>query len=549
MRRWIAVSAVILSLALLVAGCGSSSEPAGNTGAGRNPGSSGAAPDGGAAAPDSGVIRVAVSSDPSNWDMDFTQGDVVALSLNTNVYPYLFDHPLVPDNQEGFLVRDTTQLVGVYAEDYEISEDGTVWTVRLKQGLQFPDGTPVTAQAFRWSKERGLSFGANLSFAYGLIGIESPDQIEVVDDYTLRFHHDRFSSMQSYMHVIGSWFYNPELLTQHATGDDIWATQWQAKNPAVGGPYQVAEVVPGQRIVLEKNPYWPGEVANERVEILIVPSAATQYQMLQRGDIDLALGLGRRDAASMRGLEGIKVLSIPTIDQLYLVPNHQMPPFDNKFFRQAIAYAIPYDEIVNQIYSGDAIRGDSVVPNGMPGYTAAYAYQTDLAKARELLAASGVTDPRVTLTIVANNREHEEVALLIQSRLAEVGIAVDIDRLDPTAMAQQLTERRLAFALHGGIMWINDPEYLISANFLPDAYLNYGAFSHPRIDEIVAELAVTQDQAQRIALADEAQRILMDELAWIPLAQPNYLVAIRDDVTGFAYSHDQLFRLWTLSRR
>lgn len=495
------------------------------------------------------TIRVAVSNDPANWDMDFTQGDTVALSLNTNVSPYLFDHPLA-ETSEGYLTRDTGKVVGVYAEDYEVSDDGKVWTIRLKKDLKFPDGTPVTAHSFKWSKERGLSFNANLTFVYSLIGIQSPDQIEVVDDHTIRIHHERYSSMQPYMHVIGSWFFNPEQLRQHATGDDSWASEWQAKNPNAGGAYTVSEIVPGQRIVLDKNLLWPGNVANDRVEVLIVPSPATQLQLLKRGDIDLALGLGRREAASLRGEKGIKVLSIPTTDQLYLVLNHNMAPFDNKQFRKAIAYGIPYDQIINQIYGGDAQPARSVVPQGMPGYTDAYwTYNTDLEKARELLQSSGVKEPYLTLSIVANNKEHEEVALLIQSQLSQIGVKVDIDRVDPTAMSQKLVERKLPFALHEGIMWINDPEYLFSANFLPDAYLNYTGFSNKRVTAIVKESATIRDDERRIAMYNEAQQILMDELPWIPLAQPNYLVAMREELSGFAYSHDQLFRLWTLSKR
>lgn len=494
------------------------------------------------------VIVAAVPNAPTTWDYDFVQGDLVGLSLVKNVDPFLLDHPLV-DSGEGYLTLDTTQLVGVYGDTYTVSEDGLTWTITLKEGMSFPNGNPINAEAFRASKERGLNFQANVGFVYGTIGIPTIDHLTAVDDLTLELRHDSFSSLQPYMHAIGSFFYDPATWAEHGATDDPWATDWKSKNPGSGGPYSVAEVVDGQRIVLAKNPNWPGEVANEGVEVQIVPEEANRVLMLKRGDVDIAFGLSRRDVLALEGEPGIKVLSIPSTDAVMLVMHHGMPPFDNADFRKAIAYALPYNDIVEKIYQGNATSMRSIMPNGMPGYTDAYwVYDTNLDQARAALAASGVQNPTVQLSVEAGNSEHEQIALLVQATLAQIGITVEIQTLDTTTIAEQRAQRALPFLLHQGIAWINDPEYHFNLSLVPSGFLNFGDYSNARIEQIVTESAGIVDAAARFAAYDEAQQIGMEELPFIPLAQPNYVVAMRDNVQGYTYAADQVYRFWTMSK-
>jgi peptide/nickel transport system substrate-binding protein len=534
MRRMAVLLAIYV---VLLAACAAPVAPAADTGATPAP-----------AQQEPGALVVAVPNEPSTWDYDFVQGDLVGLSMVKNVDPFLLDHPIT-DSGAGYLTLDTTQLVGVYAESYTVSEDGLTWTITLKEGMTFPDGTPITAETFRASKERGLAFRANIGFVYGTIGIPSIDHLTVIDEMTLEIQHDRFTSLQPYMHAIGSFFYDPNTWAEHGTADEPWATDWKSKNPGSGGPYTVAEQVAGQRVVLERNPNWPGEVNNERVEVQIVPSEANRVLMLKRGDIDIAFGLSSRDVLSMQGEEGINVLSIPTTDAVMLVMHHGMAPFDNPDFRKAIAYALPYDAIIGSIYSGNATPMRSVIPSGMPGSTDAYwAYDTDLDQARAMLAASGVENATIELTVEAGVTEHQQIALLVQDALSQIGVTVNIQELDSTTIAEQRAGRNLPFLLHQGIAWINDPEYHFNLSLVPTGFLNFGDYNNPRIAEIVAESAQIVNAEERFAAYDEAQQIAMEDLPFIPLAQPNYVVAMRDNIQGYTYASDQVYRFWTISK-
>lgn len=498
---------------------------------------------------DPGTIVAAVANDPTTWDYDFVQGDLVGLSLVKNVDPFLIDHPTV-DSGQGYLTLDTTQIVGVYADSYTVSDDGLVWTMALKEGLQFPNGDPVNAEAFRWSKERGLAHKANIGFVYSTIGISSPDHLKVIDDYTLEITHDKFTSLQPYMHVIGSFFFNPIEVQKHVAGDDQWATNWKSKNPGEGGPYTVAEQIAGQRVVLVKNPNWPGEVKNERVEVQVVPSSANQLLMLKNGDIDIAYGLSRKEVLSLADTAGVKILSIPTTDATVLVLNHTMAPFDNADFRKAIAYTLPYGDIISGVYGGNATPMKSVIPAGMPGHTDSHwAYDTNLDKAKEALAASGVADAKVELYVEAGVTEHEQIALLVQNALQQVGVTVEIKPLDSTTIAEQRAKRALPFLVHQGIAWINDPEYHFNLSLMPDGFLNFGGYNNARIVEIVTQSSALVNAEERFAAYDEAQQIALDELPFIPLAQPNYVVAMRDNLEGYTYANDQVYRFWTMYKK
>lgn len=495
------------------------------------------------------TINVAVPNDPSNWDMDFVQGDLVGLSLAKSVDAFLFDHPPLR-TQHGYYILNTRKLAGIYAQSYTISDHGLLWTIKLKRGLKFPDGHAVTAQDFLWSKERGLAQKANLNFVYGLLGISKATQIKVVNPYTLQMRFSQYTPLQPYLQVISSWLSDPAIVKSHTTASDPWANGWMAKNPGQGGPYSVSEVVPGQRITLVRNPRWPGKVVNDKVVVRIVPSDADRILLLKKGDVDLAYGLTTREALSLKGSSGIKVLSIPTTDQVYLVMNFDKAPFNNLNFRRALAYAIPYSQIVKDIYSGNAVQDKSVLPKGMPGYSSKYwTYDTNLTKARQALAASRVQNPTIQLTIQSGVTEHEQIALLVQDALSKIGINVQIQKLDATTFSDQQSKHALAFTVTEGLAWINDPQYLFSLELVPSGYLNYGNYRNSQVVQIVNRSAKMLDSKKRTSAYLKAQQLAAQDLPWIPLAQPNYVVAMRQTLNGFLYANDQLYRFYTLTKK
>jgi peptide/nickel transport system substrate-binding protein len=233
--------------------------------------------------------------------------------------------------------------------------------------------------------------------------------------------------------------------------------------------------------------------------------------------------------------------------------NCTIPPFDKKEVRQAVAYATPYQDILDQIYLGQAGPAKSLVPTGMPtsdGSTNKYAL--DLDKAKQLLAAGGYPDgnglPEIKLTISADDVQREAVAILMKDSLGKIGMNVTIEKL-PYAQYNQLEQSsQLQMWTDEWISWVNDPYYHLFWLAQSTSPSNYPKFKSDRIDELITSMTLAPASAERDAGSKEMQAILIEESPYILLCQPNWIVYFRKDIQGYVYYNDELPRYYQLSR-
>jgi peptide/nickel transport system substrate-binding protein len=526
LRRRLAVPAILVSASLALAGCAA--------GGGETP------------APADSELRIGIPAYPGSWDQDFVAFDPVALALFKNVYPYMVDYGVT--EVDGGTILDTENIMPSWAESFT-SEDGQLWTLTLRDGVTFPSGNPMTADDVKWSKDRAFAAQANVVGVYSLIGLTSPDQIEVVDERTVTFQQDYPSALTPQIQAISLFVYDSVLMKEHATDEDPWAQDWAAQNPSDGGLFNASEFTAGQEIVLEANEDYPGDEgpAVDTIRLTVVSDPSAQSILLQNGDIDIALGLGRQQIADLDGVAGVKVISAPSNEILSIPLNTTMAPFDNVLVRQAVAYAIPYDDIISTVYGGDARRPLSVVPIDMPGYTEdAFPYDQDLEKAKELLDQAGVSGLSVELAYAAGNESQEQIAIVVQDALSKVGVTVTPTPLDPATLGERRTAKDLPMQITSGQAWVNDVEYLM-AGWTTGAFLNYANYSNPVVDANVTASHTITDQAERLALWSEIQEQFAADVPVIPLAQPNYNLPVRDNVQGFVQPVDGLLRMKFLS--
>src|SRR3954454_8999297 len=295
---------------VLVAAAGTSvmSSAAGAAGAatatGRRPGTAPAAA--------GGTIRIGIPSYPGSWDQDFVGFDLVALSLYKNTYPYMVDYGVT--DIDGARVLDTTNIVPSIAESWTPDADGKVWTLVLKDGLVFPSGNPLTADDVKWSKDRAFAAQANVAGVYRLIGLTTPEQVEVVDPKTVKFTQEFPSSLSPQIQAISMYVFDSKLAQENASADDEWAQDWMSKTPVGGGRFNVESAEPGQAIVLVANPDFAGTdpALVSRIEMPIIDNVGTRRLQLESGDIDIAMGLSRQDITDLASTEGITVISSPS---------------------------------------------------------------------------------------------------------------------------------------------------------------------------------------------------------------------------------------------
>jgi peptide/nickel transport system substrate-binding protein len=375
--------------------------------------------------------------------------------------------------------------------------------------------------------------------------------VTVLDDYTVQFHQAFASALTNPTQVIALYIFDSVLMKQHATAEDPWAKAWAAQNPTNGGIYNLTSYQPGSQIELELNTGYPlsayGAPARPfpKVIVEIIPDDASRLLQLERGAVDVAFGLSQQDTAQLAKRSGVTVLNVPS-DQYVSIPMlTTKAPFNDARVRQAMAWAVPYQEILDAVYQGQARRSTSVLPLGMPGHLdSGYPYYTDLAKAKSLLAAAGMSGGFTTsIGVSAGDQAQEEIAVLLKANLAQIGVTLNINELDPATLSQDQTDKSLPMQVTVGQLWVNDVQYLLSTSLLQGSFLNYADYSNPAVESIFKDLTATTSKPARLKLAAELQSVLAKDVPWLMLGQPNLQVPMRSDIEGWVEGPDELFRL------
>ena len=410
------------------------------------------------------------------------------------------------------------------AESWEISDDGSVYTFHLREGVMSDFGNEMTAEDVRWSLEKTMSGFTTGAFWISLAGLVSVDQIEVVDDYTLRvsgiFGDKLLPSLGSGWLVV----YDSTEVKKYATDEDPYANEWLNQNAAGFGPYRVVDFGPGgDEVTLEaRENYWGPQPALQRVIQRSVPDANSRLQLLLSGDVAFAAELTTLGVEQAKATEGVAVTRIPTTTGAFLALTYA-PPFDDLAVRAAIAQAIPYQDIVDVVFQGEATVWDSILIPPVPGYTNEFFRGYDIEAAAAVL--SGIDAP-LTLAYADGLPLDEEIAILVQNSLREAGFELNIEK-QPRATFDGRKYGRTG-ELQFFVDVIDTPGYY-DANYYGFIYggvggfLNWFGYENEALNAALAAMAdpATADEAIR-----ETQRIYAEDYPIYPIAW-----------TGLDYAH------------
>ncbi len=470
-----------------------------------------------------------------------------------NLYEPLIAQVLQPRG-EGELVG-LSEFEGAVAETFEVSEDGTVFTFNLRPDAKFADGTPITAQDYKYTFDRAMMGPGYIGLLTPFMALDSPDSVEVIDDTTLQVTTNRPAALTETIiafQVFGA--ISQATADEHATADDPWADEWHRTNSNSSGPYQITEWNPGTEYLFEPNPnYWRGEdwFQNSGLVFRVVPDASTREQLLRAGDVDVALGIPFSDLDELAADPNITIHAIPTTRVYHLGMNLNSPPFDDKRVRQAISMAIPYDAIFENVIFGYGLQPTSPIPEGMEGHTDEFFVygEGDLQAARSLLADAGHSQGlEVDLTVPQEDQTRVDAATWVQSGLAEIGITVNINAVPTAEFSELINSHELPFFIQEWYSWGNDPFYQLTWNFKCGSFPNFVNYCNEELDAIIDAGTFSRDPQERAELARQAQEILLDEAVWAYLYQPAWIVATRSDVSGIALFHDLTLRYGFLGK-
>jgi peptide/nickel transport system substrate-binding protein len=497
-------------------------------------------------------IVIAYDSDIDHIDPQHFRS-LGAYDATANLYEPLITQELVPGEGGTFIGQRVFEGAG--AERYEVSEDGTVFTFYLRQDAMFADGTPITANDYKYTLDRALNGTGYIGLLAPFMALESSDQVEVVDEYTLRITTSRPAALTETIlafQVLGA--YSLASATANATPDDPWADAWHFTNSNSSGPYTITSWQPGVEYVFEPNPnYWRGAdwFQNSGAVFRVVPDASTRQQLIRAGDVDVALGLPYNTLRDLEADPNITVHAIPTTRIYFLGMNVNMPPFDNKAVRQAVSMAIPYDAIVENVIFGYGSQPTSPIPERMEGHTSEFwTYGSATPEdAMALLAQAGYPNGfEVTLTVPQEDQARVDSATWIQAGLSEIGINVIINAVPTAQFSDLLNSRALPLFINEWYSWGNDPFYQLTWNFDCQSFPNFTNFCSEELDAIIEAGTFSRDTAERAELLRRAQEILVDEAVWAYLYSPDWIVTTRADVSGIALFDDLTLRYGFIGR-
>lgn len=501
---------------------------------------------------DSRTLVIGVASDPETLDPEFGQATRANETLK-NIYAQWVRYPPM-DPDADVTKADVSRVVPEAFESWDVADDGTI-TFKVRPDGKFASGRPITADDFVYKVERALAVKFGSVFVFNILGVTDPSQVKKIDETTFQIKLPEGSPILGPMlRDQDAGIVDTELVKENATKDDPWGTKWLARTgKASSGAYTIAEYVPGTSMTLKANPnYWGPEPYFTTVVLQVIPSSQNRVLLLRKGSIDIAEDLSSEDAVRLKGESGVKVVSFPSIAQNMLGFVADKKPFDDVRVRQAIAYAIPYQELVDGPLRGEAKVAKGVWPqNSIWFQDAPYPYELDQEKAKALLAEAGYADGlSFTVEISDGDADAQALAIPLKSALADVGVTMEIRKLSAAQFQKNRSERSMQAWIGSNLgSFVDDPYYHSFLWLGTDSVINWFKYSNELIDESQKKFAKVQTVEERRALARQVQEQLNKDVPFISLGEPNYLLPVREDIAGIVYEPDGLVTYSYLKRK
>lgn len=456
----------------------------------------------------------------------------------------------------GLVMAGQAKFSPALAESVTYSADGKTATFKLRKGLKFADGTPLTAKDVVWTYQRSMEGPGYVHAFLPFVGVKDTSQVTAPDDDTVVISgaltksplFEKFVGMQ----VLGVM--SQKSANAHKTGDDPWAGKWFAANANSSGAYVVDSYDKTTALKLAPNPnyYDKSKVHNSGVTIQFVPDPSQRALLLRNGTIDLAQGLPPDQLKGLEGNADINIVNQQSNRLAYLGMNVSQAPFNNVKVRQAVAAAVPYQALVDQVMKGFARKSTGVIPSNMETYDAKASgdFTENLDKAKALLKESGVALPiTTTLYVRQSNITDQNSAVFIQSNLKKIDVNVQIKLLPDAEFTQRSNARDLPFYVLQYLGWGADPFYQVFYLAGSTAGTNFTTYKNPALDALVTKGLATTDEAGRQSLSDQMQQTLANDMPVVPLFNPNWTFAVRKGVSGLAQDNTEQLRLQYLSKK
>ena len=509
------------------------------------------------------ALAVAGCAGPKNT----SGGSSGSTSLNVYLYqePAGLFGPLAPssgpDNQvmsflyEGLLGVDTDyKLQPRLAESYEVSSDATTFTFKLRKGLKWSDGKPLTAKDVLYtyklladpksgSATAGLytAVAGVADFAAGkateISGFSAPDD----NTFVIKAAAPNYGLVSQ----IGTAYVLPEHVLGSTPSADIAKNDFFRAPKVTEGPYTFVDYKTNQYVHVKANPNYRSPAKIKDVYLKPMTSDAATAQ-LGNGGIDIA-SYSPTDVDTVSKFNGVSTQEKPGAGFVRIALNQSKDYFADVRVRQAFLYAIDREQIVKTVLAGKAdVRLSDFAKDNEPDGLNEYSYDPD--KAKQLLAEAGWDPNRaINLQWVQGQRDRDATSTIIQNQLAAVGVKVNLVNVQAAQISKSYQDKSYDMTLYGGGNYAIDSSSIIYITACAQRFPaggNINQFCDPTLDGLMSKANATTDDDERKDLYEQAAKRENSQADLMWLYSPNGLWGVNDKVKGFKAPGSQDSGFW-----
>jgi peptide/nickel transport system substrate-binding protein len=492
-----------------------------------------------------GTLRMAISEEPDQLDPARTI-ELLAGRMMDKVYDALV-----------YIGEDGLPQPWV-AESWDISEDGQTITFNIRDGIQFHDGTPLDADAIKFSYERILDpemAAPYRDFLGTMTSVEAPDASTVIMEFSAPYA--AFFTNGATIGIV-----SPAAVKE--LGDDF------GHNPVGSGPFMFDSWDTGTKITFVRNPDYvnyraddlnKGAAYVESIVYNVIPEAATQTAAFEAGELDV-FNIPREDIARLSENPDIQIVTLKESDNINFIEFANEAPYNDPVFRKAVSYAIDRDSIVELAYQGNATPNQCPVPIGNAAYDAdlcaEHGYTYDLDQARAVLEEAGWTDSNGDGTVEIDGEELEvtlwsyapypvqsKTIEIVQADLNEIGIGTDIQTIEFGAMQPMLESGEIGFDY---MRWTFSDQSILSQLFESPGWVNQT--SDPELDKLIQVADTTVDPEARLQASHAVIAYILDNAIASPVVSDWVQVGTAANVNDYhwdALNNERLNDVWFAS--
>ncbi|NGN42370.1 ABC transporter substrate-binding protein [Mesorhizobium sp. CGMCC 1.15528] len=455
-------------------------------------------------------------------------------------------------------IADTTKVKGGIAESWTVSDDGLTYTFKLKPGLKFASGNPITAEDVAWSFERVVKMDKSPAFIltqFGLTGENVAEKAKAAGENTFVFTVDKAYAPSFVLNCLTATVgavVDKKLVLEHVAPvtptddykfDNDFGNGWLKTGFAGSGPFKIRDWRANELLVLERNDnYYGDKPALARIIYRHVKESATQRLMLETGDIDVARNLEPGDLDAVSKNEKLATTSAPKGTVYYISLNQKNETLAKPEVRQAFKYLVDYDAIGSTLIKGIGEIRQTYQPKGVLGSLDEAPFKLDVAKAKELLEKAGLKDGFSVTMDVRSSQPVTGIAESIQQTVGQAGIKLEII---PGDGKQTLTKYRarnhdIYIGQWGMDYWdpnSNAETFTSNPDNKDDAATKTLAWRNswdvPELTAQTKAALLERDNAKRAEMYQKLQKESLDTSPFVMIFQQTEVAGLRGNVKNY----------------